>query len=207
MIKVFYGDDRGKAMAAAERFLGEKEYEVIEGEELSAGDFLNIFQGGTLFQSGERRIMLRDAIGSPGGVEIAKYVGTGNRVAILELKPDKRTEAWKKLVAAGVETTEFKIFEADTRAMFDIFRIAKRDGSRAVAELRRLEPGLEPKAFVGVLASQAFKDLAGGGEREKKIVRELAKLDMDIGAVLVSEASAERPWLLIESFLVRMGRI
>ncbi len=215
-IKIFSGDDRARALQAATRFLGSPDYEVIEGSELETGDLPNIFHGTTLLTTGERKILLRDALESPAGREIAKYVGTPHRVAILELKPDKRGEGWKNLVAAGVDSVECKAATPDTQVMFDIYRVAKRDGAAAVRMLEGIRGGLEPKAFVGVLAAGAMRDYSaaseGPGARSRssalnsarRILKDLAQLDLDLGAPTAT-ASPERPWLLIEGFLMRMG--
>ena len=77
-----------------------------------------------------------------------------------------------------------------------------------MARLHELESNLEPKAFIGVMASQAFKDYAlRAGSREKWAIRELAKLDMNLGKVLAAEASGDRQWLLIDSFLIRLSNM
>ncbi len=209
MIKVFYGEDRVRALKEIGKFLGGAGYEVVEGSGLEVEDLPNIFQGTSLLAAGERRILLRDVMKSPAGREIAEYAGTRHRVAILELQPDKREEGWKKLAAAGVEMTEFKMMDVDVQTMFGIYRTAKRDGAAAVKMLEEVREGLEPKVVVGVLAAGAMRDYSQSGQRPKTaqwILGELAKLDMDLEAVASAEASSERKWLLIESFLIRLER-
>ena len=205
-IKVFYGNDRTRIRREIERFLG-KDYETIEGENLEPKDLPNIFQGTTLFNAGaERRILILDPVKSAAGEFLADYANTPHKVAILEAKPDAKLTAWRKLSQAA-ETLKFDTPELDTRAMFDIYRTAKSDGTRAVTRLRELEPNLEPKAFIGVMASQAFRDYADfGGAKEKWAIRELAKVDMNLGKVVAAESSGDRPWLLIESFLMLLSK-
>ena len=59
MIKFFYGDDRVRAKQAIESFLGTKDYEVIEGADLTSSDLPSIFLGNSLFAS-TRAILIRD---------------------------------------------------------------------------------------------------------------------------------------------------
>lgn len=214
-IKVFYGDDRERALREVERFLGGAKYETIEGAELTMTDLPNIFQGTSLLATGERRILLKDVLAEPVGDEIAQYAATKHRVAILEMKVNKRTVGWKKL-AKVVECTEYKLADTNWQAMFDIYRTAKRDGRAAVEKLRAVrtqarESKLEPKVFIGVLASGALRDyeMSAGASQSRacRVLKELAKLDLDLGKVGAAEASPERPWLLIEGFLTRMAKI
>lgn len=208
MIKVFYGDDRKAALREIEKFLGTKNYETIEGEDLVAEDCPNIFQGATLFGGGERAILMRDALSGAAAEEIAKYASTPHRVALLEGKVDKRGAGWRALAAAKVEAQEFKSKEVDKWAAFEVFRLAKRDGAAAVRKLEELREGLEPKAFIGILASGAFKDFeTRAGAKERRVLKELAKLDMELGQVAAANASPDRPWLLIQGFLMRVSKI
>ena len=207
MIKVFYGNDRTRMMQEIRQWLG-SDYETIEGENLTPGDLPNIFRGTSLFDAGkERAILLLDPMKSEAGEFLADYADTPHKVAILEAKPDAKMTAWRKLTKVA-ETKKMEAPELDGRAMFDVFRVAKRDGKRAVEMLERMKMNLEAKAFVGVMASQAFKDYEEhAGAREKKVLRELAKLDMDLGTVRTENASGDREWLLIEGFLIRLRTI
>lgn len=208
MIKVFYGNDRGRIRQEIRRFLGTADFETIEGEELRPEDLPNIFRGTSLFEAGkERAILILDPVKSAAGEFLADYADTKHQVAILEAKPDAKLTAWKKLTKA-VECQKFDQPEIDTRKMFDIFRAAKRDGQRAVKMLEELRAYLEPKAFIGVMASQAFRDYdEHAGAHEKRVLKELAKLDMDLGRVRRADVSQDRDWLLIEGFLARVKTI
>lgn len=207
MIRVFIGDDRIAARKEIGRWMGTRDYEVIEGEELQPEDLPNIFRGVSLFDKGERKILLRDVLKSPAGEFLADYADTKHKVAIMETKLDKRLEAWKKLSKVA-EVSEFMLKDMDTRKMFDVFRIAKTDGVRAIKTLEEIRAGLEPKAFIGVMASTALKDYQQrGGQREKRVLREMAKLDMEIGEGQASNKSLEKPWLLIEGFLLRVSKM
>ena len=59
MLRVFVGDDRVSAEMALKRLIGGN-YEVFEGENLSVGDLPSIFQGTSLFETGRRRILLKN---------------------------------------------------------------------------------------------------------------------------------------------------
>ena len=207
MIRVFIGDDRVAARKEIGRWMGTWDYEVIEGEELQPEDLPNIFRGASLFDTGERKILLRDVLKSPAGEFVADYVDTKHKVAIMETKLDKRLEAWKKLSKVA-EVSKFELKDVETRKMFDVFRTAKKNGAQAVKILEEIRAGLEPKAFVGVMASTAMKDYQlRRGQKEKRILHEMAKLDMEIGKGQTGDKSPDKPWLLIEGFLLRVSKM
>ena len=58
MIKFFYGDDRVRAKQSIEQFLGTKDYEIIEGTDLTPADLPSIFLGNSLFAD-TRTILIR----------------------------------------------------------------------------------------------------------------------------------------------------
>ena len=83
-----------------------------------------------------------------------------------------------------------------------MFQMAKRDGRRAVERLQEMELEQEPMMFLGVMATEAVKEYAlRQGTKEKNILRELSKLDMTL------KSTATEPWLLIESFLIRLASL
>jgi DNA polymerase III delta subunit len=56
--------------------------------------------------------------------------------------------------------------------------------------------------FFGLLASQALKDYSQKqGTKEKRVLKELSKLDLDL------KTTSYQPWLLIESFLLRLSSL
>ena len=59
MIKFFYGEDRVRAKQAIEKFLGDTNYEIIEGADLTPADLPSIFLGNSLFAD-TRSILIRD---------------------------------------------------------------------------------------------------------------------------------------------------
>ena len=86
--------------------------------------------------------------------------------------------------------------------VFDIYRTAKRDGKRAVEMLGKIKQDEEPIRFCGLLISQALKDYARNpGAKEKRALKELSRLDLDL------KSTSYSPWLLIEAFLLRVSSL
>ena len=133
--------------------------------------------GGTLFAS-TRNILIRDlSENKPVFEKIPDYLDTPNNVIILELKLDKRS-------------------------VFDIYKIAKTDGKKAVQTLSSLKSEEDPIMFFGLIVSQAIKDYSQRqGIKEKTILKELAKVDLQMKSTQID------PWLLVESFLLRLSTI
>ena len=201
MIRVFYGDDRVKATAEVRRILGD-EYEVIEVAEIARAELPSVLMGATLF-SEKRKILIRDLLSNTGvRDEVAKFVDTPHEVILLESKLDKRAAVYKAL-KDKVEFFEFKAASAvEFSAVFDVYRIAKRDGARAVLKLRELEPHEDPVMFFGLLVSQALKDFtARPGVQEKKVLKMLAEVDVQM------KSSKIEPWLLVEGAVMRLGSL
>lgn len=203
MLRVFYGENRDGAERQIKSLLGE-EYEVFEGENLALTDLPSIFQGTSLLDMGKRRILLKNLTeNSEIWAKIADYTETEHEVIIWEPKVDKRSATYKSLVAAGVKIQEFANFNRpDTRVVFGILDLALRDGEKAVQELEKIENEQDPYMFFGLMVTQALKKLQNAsGTRERRILKELAKLDMQM------KSSALEPWLLVKSFLIRVGKI
>lgn len=200
MIKVFYGEDRVRAKAEIDKFLGEN-YEVIEGVDLTPNDLPSVFMGGSLFDD-KRKILIRDIFTNKGVLEkLPDYVGSPHDVVLFEFKIDKRSNAYKKMK----DVVEFREFampkDVNAGVVFDVYKVAKKDGVKAVEMLRRIESIQDPIMFVGLVASQAIRDYnSRQGVREKQVLKGLAKLDMDL------KSSKIAPWTLIEAFLLTMGR-
>lgn len=201
MIKVFYGDDRVRAQREMVEFFGTKDYEVIEAAELGVQDLPSIFWGGSLLAK-ERRILLRDGLSNEAVREnLAKYVDTPHQVVLLETKLDKRLAAVREL-RKSLEFREFSLPQPDMRAVFDIYRIAKRDGLRAVERLQKIQATEDPKRFCGLMAAQALRDFGEhAGAKEKRVLRELAELDAGLSA------SPLQPWFLVQAFLLRLASL
>ena len=208
MIEVFYGENRLAAVEAAKKWLGEG-YEVVEGAELSAMDLPSLFLGNSLFGGGgERRILVRDILTNTGiSEELPKYLKTPHKIALLEMKIDKRTALYKKMSekSSGVKFLEpFENSEKkNMNEIWGIYRTAKYDGKKAVEMLEKVEAEEDPINFLGALTSQAIKDfVANPGTKEKRVLSELSKLDMQLKA-----GATLSPWPLISGFLLRLSSL
>ncbi len=203
MIRVFWGEDRLEAEKAVKRLLG-VDYEVFEGENLSPQDLPSVFQGTSLFGTGVRKILLKDLTENTAVWEkVGDYLETEHEVVIWEKKVDKRSVVYKKMVAAGVEMQEFAEKKgADTRVVFGILETALRDGVRAVKMVEQIEMMQDPYMFFGLMVTQALKRFeAKPGVKEKRILKRLAKLDMQM------KTTGMEPWMLIRVFLMEVGRL
>ena len=178
-IRILTGDDRLAVTREVERTLG-KGYEVFEGENLTPAELPSIFLGATLFSAGERKVLIKDLGENKESLEALaagaeEFLKTENEVVIWETKLDKRLAAVKGLMKAGVE----------------------------VKELEKIEAEQDPYMFFGLMVSQALKKLEWRleGAREKRAVRELGKVDMQMKSTGID------PWMLIKSFLIRLKTI
>jgi hypothetical protein len=196
MIRIFTGDDRVRAGNEIKRILGDN-YEVIDCTELVKNDLPQIFKGATLFAA-HRKILLRDfTMNSEIYPEILNFLDTPHDIILLETKLDKRTSTYKEL-KDKIEIREFKLPpKTDFNTIYNIYNLAKRDGKRAVDELRKIENDEDPIRFTGLLVSQAIKDFEKNPQNPQ-ILKELSKLDLNL------KSSKIDPWLLVESFLLKI---
>lgn len=202
MLKVFYGEDRLAAEKVIKTQLG-ADYEVFEGEVLTVEMLPSIFQGATLFNAEKRRILLKD-VGENAAVweKVAGYAQTEHEVIVWENKLDKRSVGYKELKAAGVELVEFPAKKPpEANLVFNIFDTALRDGPAAVKMCSQIELTQEPYMFFGLMVTQALKKYsARQGVRERRILKQLAELDMQM------KTTSIEPWTLVKSFLLRVGK-
>lgn len=202
MIKIFYGDDRVRAKAEIIKFLNTKDYEIIEGADLAPADLPSIFLGNSLFAS-TRAILVRDfTTNKPAYEKLPEYLNTPHQIAILDAKIDKRSATYKTL-KDQIEFQEFTLPKnPNFNLVFDIYRTAKRDGKKAVKMLEKIQSEEDPIMFCGLLISQALKDFnQKQGTKEKRVLRELSKLDLDM------KSTSLQPWLLVQSFLLRLSSL
>ena len=194
MIKIFTGDDRVRASAEIKKLLGEN-YEVIDCADLTPKDLPSIFKGTTIFDA-HRRILLRDfTANSAIYSELTNYLDTPHDVILLETKLDKRTVTYKE-IKDKLEIKEFKLPpKTDFTEVFNIYKVAKKDGQKAVAMLKKIEIEEDPIRFTGLLVSQALKDF------NPKVLKELSNLDIKM------KSSKIDPWLLVESFLLKISNL
>ena len=197
-MKIVFGDDRARAEREIKRSLGEG-YEVIEGERLTPEEMASVFYGTSLFGE-ERKILVKDLGENKScfGL-VTKYTDTPHRVIVWETKLDKRTTMYKELKKLGVEMVEFRKAEpAGKGEVFDIFETALRDGVRAVKMAEKIENGQDPYMFFGLVVTQAIKRYEQrGGEKEKRVLRELSKTDK------LMKTTSTQPWLILKSCFLR----
>lgn len=204
MIKVFFGEDRTAISAAVVKELGE-DYEVFEGEKMAAWDLPSVFYGSSILESGERRILLKDISSNLEVWEkLEKYINTNYRVIIWETKLDKRTAGYKKL-KDKIEFKEFPMRQrAESRLVFGVLELALRDGKKAIEDVEKIEMEQDPFMFLGLLVTQALKRLEmaekrGKSVKERRILQELAKLDINM------KSATYDPWMLIKAFLLEVS--
>lgn len=206
MIKVFSGSDRAKIDAEVKRFLGH-DYEVFDSESLKPEDIINVFVGASLFAE-KRKILIKDLseLNTENVdiyAEVMKYADTPHDIVIWETKPTQKKSYKDFVKLPKVEAKKIDLIQKiDMRKVFDIFDMAMRDGEKAVRMLEEVQGEEDPYMFFGLLASQAIKKFGWRqGARERKILKELSKLDIQMKSATVE------PWLLIKSFLLRVSSI
>lgn len=204
MLKVFYGGNRVGAEQAIKRELGEG-YEVFDGENLGLTDLPSIFQGTSLFDTGKRKILLKNVTeNSTVWEKVVDYVDTEADVIIWEMKLDKRSAGYKRLLEAKVVMREFpEVVPAESKAVFNILDLALRDGKAAVKEVEKIEMMQDPYMMFGLFVTQALKkyEYSGGAAREKKLLKKLAELDLRM------KSATMEPWVLIKAFLLEIGTV
>ena len=201
MLKIFSGEDRVRAKNEIEKLLGKK-YEIIDGAELELSDLPTIFLGMSLL-SDKRKIVIRDlSINKAAFEKIPEYLSSPHDIIIFETKLDKRSATYK-LLKNKIEIKEFALRpDPNQNLVFSIYNTAKRDGKKAVSDLEKIKLNQDPIMFFGLLVSGAIKDFqAHQGTKEKKALKELSKLDLDLKSSKLSS------WLLIESFLLRLSSL
>ncbi|MBR3056220.1 hypothetical protein IKG64_02910 [Candidatus Saccharibacteria bacterium] len=198
MISIFSGEDRIRANQEIKKRLG-ADYEIIEGAELTPADLPSIFFGNSLFTH-HRRILIRDLSANKNVFDkLPDYLSTPHQIIIFELKLDKRSTTYKTL-KDKVEFVDFKPpKDPNFGLVFDIYKTAKSNGPKAINLLARIKFTQDPMMFFGLLVSQAIKDFnQRQGIKEKQALKELAVLDLQL------KSTSTDPWLLIESFLLRI---
>lgn len=199
MIKIFTGDDRIRAGNEITKLLG-SDYEIIEGADLTPELLPSVFYGNSLFAI-KRNILIRDlGANKPVFDKLPDYLDTPHNIIIQEIKLDKRSNTYKA-IKDKTEIKDFAIPEnPNFRKVFDIYKIAKTNGKKAVAVLEEIKPNEDPIMFFGLMTSQALKEYATyQGTKQKRALKELAKLDLQL------KTTSHEPWLLIESFLLLLS--
>lgn len=211
MIRVFYGSDRVRISSEIKKMLGE-DYEIFEGEKLSAQDIMNICQGMSLFGD-KRKILIRDLTparkdeGDAAGVdyytELAKYIGTPHTIAIWETNVSRKKSFKDFCKMKGVKAEKFEERKPfDANKIFGVVDTAFLDGKKAVSMLSKIEDENDPYMFIGLLTSKLCEKYKySRSEKDKRALEELAQLDM------LTKTSKIDPWRLVEGFLVRLSEL
>lgn len=203
MLRVFSGEDRVATEKAVRGILG-ADYEVFEGENLAPGDLPSIFRGTSLFGADKRKILLKNLSENVAvWGELPKYIQTEHEVVIWEGKVDKRSVVYKELKKSGVEMRDFPMKQSpEARQVFQIFDVAMKDGEKAVKMVEKIEVTQDPYMFFGLLVTQALRAFEGRqGKRERVILKELAKTDLEM------KTTSVEPWLLLKSLLCRVSSL
>ena len=211
MFYIYYGDDRQRIFAEVKRVLGE-DYEIFEGEKLSAQDIMNICQGVTLFAA-ERKILIRDLTparkdeadmtGVDRYAEFAKYINSPHTIVIWETNTSRKKSFLEFKKMQGVKVMKFEAARSvEAGKIFEVVDMAFVDGKRAVKMLSEIKDENDPYMFVGLLASKLCERYKySRGEKDKQALLELAELDM------LTKTSAMDPWRLVEGFLIRLSSL
>lgn len=227
MIRVFCGDDRVKIQAEIRKVLGE-DYEVFDGENLDVTDIYDICRGNSLF-SDKRKILIKDLTPAKKTTEekiesasdsqtpqdfyevLGDFVDTKHEIVIWESVVSQKKSYKDFIKNKKVEMKKFAKPEVDKWAIFRIIDTAYVDGEKAVRELNGLRekadrggdtPQLDPYMTFGAIVSSALKKYdEHPGQKEKRVLLELSKLDMQM------KTTAYDPWLIILPFLLRLSRI
>ena len=206
MIYVFSGNDRMKIQKEVKKILGEG-YEVFEGSEMSGEELMNICMGTTIFSGldGGRKILVKDLTGKNemerDAYEIlAKYAEKTRNVIVIWESTLSRKKTYRDFIKMkNVTARKFEVMQKRDNRVFDVYKTAVRDGEKAVKILEEIKGDNDPFMFFGLMASQAIRDYQfRAGAAEKRRLKELAELDMEMKSSEVDE------WALIEGFLLRM---
>ena len=81
-----------------------------------------------------------------------------------------------------------------------VHHVQMTDGKRAIKLLDEIKDQEDPYMFVGLLSTQAIKKYeAHQGRKEKRVLKELSKLD------IAMKSTNYDPWMLISSFLLQVS--
>ena len=204
MIHIFYGEDRLESEKAAKKILGQ-DYEVIDALTLDPSSLPTLFLGASLFEE-NRKILIKSLFEKKELYnELEKYLKTPHEIVILEDKLSGTLSVVKNLKkSTEVEMKEFKKQEIkNPYLVFNIYDMALKNPTKALEMLKEAKETEDAYAVIGAFASSAVKNLksAPNSKLNKNIVKELAKIDN----LSKTTKFSEDPWLLIESFILRIN--
>ncbi len=203
MIKIFYGTDRQKTQRAIEKILG-KDYEVIEAESITRADMDSIFYGTSLF--GEtRKILLKGLNESKECWEVLpNYLDTTHEMIIWPSAFDKRSVVYKAIAkATGVEIKEFS--EEVKTDRFYAFKVADEAfagrGAKAIKMCEQIEATDDPYLMMGAIISHASKKLEMRNSKAVRVLKILAKADIDM------KSADMDAWKIVKIALLKISQL
>lgn len=206
MLHIFYGEDRLAAEKAAHTVLGEN-YESIDAANLEVSDLPTLFLGTSLFEENRRILIKSLSENKELFSELEKYFETPHEVVLLEDKLDGKLSITKTLKKSEkIDLKEFKAQEKKNVFLaFDIYNVALKNPEEALKMLKNAQTTEDPYMMVGAFASSAIKNLktAPNSKRNRAILKELAKIDN----MMKTTKFSDNPWLLIETFILKLEKL
>ncbi len=201
MLKIVYGDDRIRAQAAIKKLLS-NDYETIEAENLAPSDMASVFYGTSIFGDSRKILVKSLNENSDCWPLLANYADTPHDVVVWNNSLDKRQVAYKELSKKKVEFKEFKLAEdPNKKLVFDIYDFIRRGNTEAaINACEKIESTNDPYALVGLLASQAYKDL-GLNRKVPRYLKILANYDIKMKSVDIDA------WKLVKIAIIEMSKI
>lgn len=200
MIQLVYGDDRVKAQQAIIKALGAG-YETIEADGLTRGDMDSIFYGVSIF--GDHRSILLKGLNENKECwdVLPNYLKTEHNVVLWNSALDKRSTVYKEFVQQKISIKEYKLAEdTDQKLVFDIMDTAVRGNIKTALNMcEKIEDTNDPFRFMGLMVSQALKKLTLRQAKAAKILKILARADLDM------KSSTVEPWLIVKTALMEIA--
>ena len=200
MIQLVYGDDRVKAQQAIIKALGAG-YETIEADGLTRGDMDSIFHGVSIF--GDHRSILLKGLNENKECwdVLPNYLKTDHNVVLWNSALDKRSTVYKELIQQKISIKEYKLAEdTDQKLVFDIMDTAVRGNIKTALNMcEKIEDTNDPFRFMGLMVSQALRKLTLRQAKAAKILKILARADLDM------KSSTVEPWLIVKTALMEIA--
>ena len=138
MIKSFFGNDRVRALAEIEKFLG-KDHETIDGSTLDVEDLPSVFFGATFFET-KRRILINDLTKNTAVFsKLPELLKSPHQIALLDFTIDKRTATYKAL-KNQIEFLEYNLEKPPVyKIAYQIYDQAEKNLPRALELLKPLK--------------------------------------------------------------------
>ena len=142
---------------------------------------------------------------------LAEMADTKHEIIIWESTIPQKKSYKDFIKNKNVEERKFVLPEIDKWVVFRIYDMAYNNGEKAVAELNKIREDanngkrtavVDPYLTFGAFVSAAIKKYEKNqGAKEKRVLKELSKLDMQM------KTTAYDPWGIISSFLLRLSSL